>query len=202
MPSGPEARRRLGNLPRTLVPRDLPPGSDGSGRRGVFCISLDFELMWGAKEKWTPRGYGRNILREREVVPRMLDAFERNGIHATWATVGVLFCESKDELIARAPTERPRYVDQSYSSYAYLNQIGQTEREDPYHFAPSLLALVRDTPDQEIATHTFSHFYTLEEGGRCPSSAPTSTRPSRLRPIGTSRSPASSSRATSIRTRI
>ena len=121
--------------------------------------------MWGAKDKWTRDGYGRNILGEREAIPRMLDAFARHGVRATWATVGVLFCESKDELIAWAPAERPRYADQSYSSYAYLDQVGGTEREDPYHFAPTLLSKVRATPGQEIATHTFSHFYTLEDGG-------------------------------------
>ena len=36
--------------------------------------------------------------------------------------------------------------------------------DDPYYFAPSLIRAIAQTPGQEIATHTFSHFYPLEPG--------------------------------------
>jgi hypothetical protein len=59
---------------------------------------LDFELMWGVRDHADITSYGANVLGGRAAIPRMLDLFERHGIRATWATVGFVFCESKDEL--------------------------------------------------------------------------------------------------------
>jgi hypothetical protein len=38
------------------------------------------------------------------------------------------------------------------------------EESDPYHFGLSLIGRIHSHPRQEIATHTFSHFYCMEEG--------------------------------------
>ena len=133
---------------------------------GEFVISLDFELLWGLRDHADRDSYGRNILGARQAVPQMLDLFARNGISATWATVGLLFCESRDELISSMPPEelQPRYANPALSNYSYLSEVGKNETEDPYYFAPSLIDRIAATEGQEIATHTFSHFYTLEPG--------------------------------------
>ena len=75
---------------------------------GNFVISLDYELMWGVRDHATRESYGPNVLGGREAIPAMLDLFHRRGIRATWATVGALLCESKDELLARARACRPQ----------------------------------------------------------------------------------------------
>ena len=72
---------------------------------GQFIISLDFELLWGVRDHADRNSYGRNVLGAREAVPQMLELFAHNGIQATWATVGFLFCETRDELIE---TSRPK----------------------------------------------------------------------------------------------
>ena len=131
---------------------------------GVFIISLDFELMWGVRDHLTKEQYGRNVLGAREAIPRMLQVFEQYGICATWATVGFLFCESKDELIASIPREVPKYDRPELSNYNYFGEVGPNERRDPYYFGLSLLNQIRSCPGQEIGTHTFSHFYCLESG--------------------------------------
>jgi len=135
-----------------------------SSRPGSFVISLDFEMLWGVRDQADRESYGGNILGEREAIPRILDLFADAGISATWATVGMLFCESKDELIASMPEELPKYSDQALSSYRYLDEVGSNEKTDPYYFAPSLIEIIRQTPGQEIGTHTFSHYYCLEDG--------------------------------------
>lgn len=131
---------------------------------GRFIISLDMELMWGVRDKSTKETYGRRILGEREAIPAMLDLFERTGIHATWAVVGMAMCDGVDELLARAPKERPTYDDARQSAYSYISEAGSSEREDPYYFAPSMVRRVASCPHQEICTHTFSHYYCLEPG--------------------------------------
>jgi peptidoglycan/xylan/chitin deacetylase (PgdA/CDA1 family) len=129
-----------------------------------LVISLDFELLWGVRDHSDRQSYGANVLGAREAIPRMLEIFEKNGVRATWATVGFLFCETKEELIASLPELRPAYRDQRLSNYTYLDEVGEDERRDPYYFGASLVSRIRQTPGQEIGTHTLSHFYCLEDG--------------------------------------
>lgn len=132
---------------------------------GALVISLDFELLWGVRDhsdKSSP--YAQNILGGREAIPQILELFERRAISATWATVGFLFCESKEELIANQAARIPSYSKQSLSNYSYVEEVGENEQLDPYYFAPSLIKVISETPGQEIATHTLSHYYCLEEG--------------------------------------
>jgi peptidoglycan/xylan/chitin deacetylase (PgdA/CDA1 family) len=130
-----------------------------------FIISLDFELLWGVRDHVDKTSrYAGNILGAREAVPRMLNLFEANKIHATWATVGFLFCESKDELLSALPEIRPDYQDPRVSNYTYLDDVGKNEAADPYYFAPSLIDRIKQPPFQEIGTHTLSHYYCLEGG--------------------------------------
>jgi hypothetical protein len=132
--------------------------------RGGFVISLDFELMWGVRDKRTVASYGANILGVRQAVPRLLELFARNRLACTWATVGMLFFDNRDALIAALPEERPAYDDPRLSPYGDIARIGASESADPHHYALSMIRRIAEAPSQEIATHTFSHFYCLEPG--------------------------------------
>ena len=131
---------------------------------GTLVISLDFELMWGVRDLQTISTYGANILGVRQAIPAMLALFEKFELHVTWATVGLLFFGSKADLIAGLPTQRPAYQDANLSNYLALPVLGPDEAADPYYFGLDLLQLIRQVPGQEIATHTFSHYYCLEPG--------------------------------------
>lgn len=132
---------------------------------GALVISLDFELLWGVHDKRTIADYGPNILGVRQVVPALLDLFAERNIACTWATVGLLFFPTNKALLAALPVRKPRYRDARISSYHYLNELGADEERDPYHYGLSLIRRILDYPSQEVGTHTFSHFYCLEEGG-------------------------------------
>ena len=128
--------------------------------QGIFTISLDFELFWGVRDHRTLDSYGTNIRNVHKVVPRLLSLFEEYEVHCTWATVGFLFLNGKNELVASFPSSLPTYLRSEYDPYRYI----QTSELDPvYHFAPHLIELIRHTKGQEIGTHTYSHFYTLEK---------------------------------------
>ena len=128
--------------------------------KGIFTISLDFELFWGVRDHRTLESYGENIRNVHHVVPRLLELFSKYNVHCTWATVGFLFFNEKKEMISYLPAERPTYEKKEYDPYPYLEQ---NELEKIYHFAPALIEQIKRTPGQEIGTHTFSHFYTLEK---------------------------------------
>src|SRR5262249_60189351 len=89
---------------------------------------------------------------------------ERN-IGRTWATVGLLFFAPNTAMLAALPARKPRYTNARISSYHYLDEVGPDEERDHYYYGLSLIKRILDHPAQEIGTHTFSHFYCLEEGG-------------------------------------
>jgi hypothetical protein len=124
-------------------------------------VSLDFELLWGTRDFVSFESYRENLLGVRTVVPRLLELFSQYKIQATWATVGMLFFDDREELLAALPRVRPSY---EHSPYLALERLGRNESEDPFHFGWSLLEQIRDAGDQEIASHTFSHYYCLEPG--------------------------------------
>lgn len=131
---------------------------------GALVISLDFELHWGVRDKRSVAAYRDQLLGVREAIPRILQLFAQYEIHATWATVGFLFCETKDELMANLPERMPLYTQTALSPYLDMAQVGHDERSDPFHFAPSLLEKIAKVRGQEIGTHSLSHYYCLEEG--------------------------------------
>jgi peptidoglycan/xylan/chitin deacetylase (PgdA/CDA1 family) len=133
---------------------------------GALVISLDFELFWGMFDKHTLASYGARIKGERTAIPRMLALFERYGIHATWATVGMLMARNRSELEKHLPPPnlQPRYTDMRISAYEHLTSdvVGSDESSDPYHYGPDLVAQIQKTPHQIIGNHTFSHFYCVD----------------------------------------
>jgi len=131
---------------------------------GKFIISLDFELHWGGAEKWNLKEKENYFLGGRKAVVETLRLFQTNEIRATWATVGFLFAKNKDQLLNFSPLEKPSYKNEMISSYHYFDQVGNDENDDPFHFAPTLIEEILATPGQELASHTFSHYYCLEEG--------------------------------------
>ena len=132
---------------------------------GSFVISLDFELLWGVRDLMGPEVYGEHIQGVFDIFPRMLELFDRYGVKATFATVGFLFADSLEEMHQYFPAEKPSYLDPNLSPYnGHFETVGDSEGEDRYHFATSLMEMLRQHPDQEIGTHTFSHYYCMEDG--------------------------------------
>ncbi|MDZ3952353.1 polysaccharide deacetylase family protein [Bacillus thuringiensis] len=131
---------------------------------GILVISLDFELYWGVQDTMSLEQYRENLLGVRQAIPKMLELFQEYDIHATWATVGKLFFETKSQLLNNMPRVKPNYENLSYSGYHCLSQMGESEEDDPFHYAPSLIKQIALVPYQEIGTHTFSHYYCLEPG--------------------------------------
>src|SRR5262249_53898291 len=131
---------------------------------GSFVVSLDFELLWGVRDHRTVKDYGQNILGARKAIPAILELFKQYDIHATWATVGLLFFAKKSDLLSGCPPLKPAYEKAALSPYLELAQLGGDEAEDPYHFGRSLLELIKGYPNQEIESHTFCHYYCQEPG--------------------------------------
>ena len=133
---------------------------------GTLLVSLDFELFWGMLDVCPLEDYRENVLGGRKAIPRLLELFEKYGIHATWATVGFLFAENYEELFASFPKESgmPTYNNGKLNPYDWFSRIGSNEETAPCFYGPSLIRQVAATPGQEIGSHTFSHYYCREKG--------------------------------------
>lgn len=128
--------------------------------RGQFIISLDFELFWGVLDKRTLESYGENIQNVHLAIPKILDLFREYQIHATWAYVGFLALEKTKVML---PEKLPNYRNASLCPYRYINNMSNKNSVfDKYHNARELMHLIKKTEHQELATHTYSHYYCLE----------------------------------------
>jgi peptidoglycan/xylan/chitin deacetylase (PgdA/CDA1 family) len=135
-----------------------------AANNGIFVISLDFELFWGVWDVTTKERYGANILGVREVIPQLLNLFDGYNIRATFATVGFLFAKDKKDLNTYLPAIKPCYSNENYNVYAKeLVSVGNNDVDDPYHFGYTLFEQLKQS-NHEIGTHTFCHYYCLEEG--------------------------------------
>lgn len=130
---------------------------------GALVISLDFELHWGVRDHTPTDGPHRKVLLNTpNAIEAMLELFTEFEVAATWATVGFLFANSREEFEKYRPEVLPEYDNDKLDPYQ--EPTGTDERDDPLHFASSLIEQIRNTPRQEIGTHTFSHFYCGEPG--------------------------------------
>ncbi|TMU84339.1 polysaccharide deacetylase [Bacillus sp. BHET2] len=132
---------------------------------GTLVISLDFELYWGMQDQLSFTTYKDQSEENADhVVKSILECFEQSNIHATWAVVGFMFYNNFKELRKDFPGKVPSYRDAQLSPYHYLNSIKNEKGHRDFHFSPSLIQEIAKSENQEIGTHTFSHYYCLEAG--------------------------------------
>ena len=132
-------------------------------KTSFFTVSLDLELFWGVYDAASINSYGSNILGGREAIPKILTLFKKYNIHASWATVAMASFENKRELMSYLPDVKPEYSNKKINPYEHLCNVGENERDDPFHFGYSLVNEIIAVDGMEIGSHSFSHFYCLEK---------------------------------------
>ena len=138
----------------------------GSLERGVFTLSLDFELIWGTLDRGGPERFRHACKVEREVViDRLLALLAEFEISATWCIVGHLFLDSCTLVdgVKHPEIARPSHswADRDWFDH---DPCG-SERTDPIFYGASLVEKIRACPvEQEIGCHSFSHVIFGDEG--------------------------------------
>lgn len=128
---------------------------------GTLAISLDFEMYWGMADITEVDEMTPVMQNVHTVVPRLLELFKKYEIHATWATVGALMAENDEDFLDNlysGITEQTTVMLEKVGVLA--KNAGKCPRD--ILFAPDLVAMVANADGQEIATHTYSHYYCSE----------------------------------------
>lgn len=128
---------------------------------GTMIISLDFEMGWGNLDKQNWDRCRKKFEKAMIVIPNILDLFRNYDIHATWATVGMVLFKGLSEARTYLKETYPCYEDPDLSLENAIRKVAENES---LFFAPDLVKQITSCPGQEIATHTFTHFYCMEKG--------------------------------------
>lgn len=130
---------------------------------GYLVISLDFELLWGIFDGADFSKKEAYFHSTRKVIPEILNLFQKYEIHCTWAIVGMLFQKNWTSWEENKPVKTPTYKDMKLSAYSF-GELNKEDLSPEFCFAPELIKEIKETPFQEIGSHTYSHYYCREEG--------------------------------------
>lgn len=133
--------------------------------RGDFTISLDFELLWGLAG-WTEKqieDYSPRVKNSVEALKKILEVLSNHDIKVTIGYVGAMKFSNSDDLISFAGDFRPNYQNPIFSSYNSILPLIDKYDKKLFFCSDFLNELAKDS-QIELASHTFSHFYCLENG--------------------------------------
>ncbi len=92
-------------------------------KKGVFCISIDTELLWGRKDLDYSK-FTKKTKKEREIIKNILHLFQKYNIPATWAIVGKIK-EGSDPLWSGKDIIKniQKVKNQEIGSHSYSHEI-------------------------------------------------------------------------------
>jgi peptidoglycan/xylan/chitin deacetylase (PgdA/CDA1 family) len=132
--------------------------------RGVFMLTLDFELAWGTAWRAGYRQYYHSLVKTRMIVDRLLLLLETYQISATWATVGHLFLDSCTAVDGVKHPEMPRPHYPCMRTEWYSWDPATNIDDAPLWYGRDMIdRLQAARPAQEIGCHTFSHIVMSDE---------------------------------------
>jgi len=130
---------------------------------GTLCISLDFEKFWGVHDVSNLKNTEQYLNKVNDIVSRLLELFAKYDVHCTWAVVGLLNYSDLKELENNCKSITIKYNQNQFSPFP-LNKHNLKNANSSSFLARTEIENIRQSPNQEIASHTFSHLYCLEKG--------------------------------------
>lgn len=135
--------------------------------RGTFVISLDFELFWGLAG-WNEsqlEGYRPRVEGAINALRRITETLKKYDMKCTIGFVGGINYKTLEDFLEASPFLRPTYSNQLFSSYGVLHKLVKNDTIDrKLLFRPDAITMLQENPLVELASHTFSHYYALEDG--------------------------------------
>lgn len=133
---------------------------------GHFLISLDFELVWGLAGWNLSRIelYKRNLLLAKDALCKIVHLLEKYDMKCTIGYVGAMNYTSLQELQMTNNALIPSYTNLLYASFVSLLPYMGKELDESLFLAHQEVEMLQMKTNVEVASHTYSHYYCLEEG--------------------------------------
>ena len=132
--------------------------------RGLFVLSQDCEMLWGMRDHETKNTYGEYVVNGHATMIKVLSLFKKYNIHCTWGYVGLCIPRSKREIENYLPHNEPSYNREELNNYSYLRSDYTNEGSDDFYYSGDVINEILKVEGQEIGSHSFSHYYCMEEG--------------------------------------
>ncbi len=121
---------------------------------GRLIICFDYELAWGRFDKINLEEYRQRFLVERKtVIPGLLRILSKHRISATWAVVGHIMLTECDG----AHEELDPYRPAQFPEWFARDTGGKDDGSSVWMARDTVEAIAACEPEQEIASHAFSH---------------------------------------------
>lgn len=93
-------------------------------KSGIFCISIDLELLWGRCDMPNLSFFERRISKERKVIKKLLALFDKYDVPATWATVGKMLEEGNSNYSGSDIVKQIKAIkNQEIASHSYTHPV-------------------------------------------------------------------------------
>ena len=134
--------------------------------KGTFIVSLDFEMLWGLAG-WNMQqvdNYAPHVEGSLRALKGILEILERYGVKCTVGYVGGMNYTSVEDFKQVDVKKMPSYNEPAFSSYhSLIPHIGK-EFPEKLFFCKEVIDSLKENKFVELGSHTFSHYYCLEEG--------------------------------------
>ena len=139
---------------------------------GALVISLDFERHWGVRDKKRVNGpYKAKLEGEWEAITKILKTFREFEIAATWATVGFLFADSREQMENHSPTLKPSYRNKRL--YPYEEEVAHRRTTILSTMPQALLRWYESVPGKRSDLTPFHTTFVANPGKTVPRSVKT-----------------------------
>jgi peptidoglycan/xylan/chitin deacetylase (PgdA/CDA1 family) len=127
--------------------------------RGVFTLSLDFELIWGTLDLFGPGRFDRPCRVERDqVIDGLLGLLEEYEVAATWYVLGHVLLPSCRRVngVAHPEIVRPRHSWVGGDWFGH-DPCGDEDSHPTFYGRRLVEKILACRVTQEIGSHSFSH---------------------------------------------
>jgi len=127
--------------------------------KGIFVLSLDVELCWGAIDKPAQLEKNKKYYEQaRDCIDKILVLLEKYNIPATWAIVGHLFLQRCNPAKGGKHSDIPRSTYPWYSKDWFEQSPCTDDKEAPLWYGQDIVRkVINCSVHQEIASHSFAH---------------------------------------------
>ena len=127
--------------------------------KGISVISIDYEFAWGYADKKLSNEDKTRIKKEKEIVERLINLFEKYEIVATWAIVGHLLesnCKNK-ESVFHPEYQRP-ILKNSKIDWFFQYPFEEETKDSLWYDSNNLISKIQKSfIKHEIGSHSYAH---------------------------------------------